>query len=995
MRGCLFGIFLGMLAAAMAGPSLAAGPGLTLMAHDTRTDRAAAIDSALAISRLDAAVDISGHMAQTTLTVTFANPTKAVLEGDFSLDLPAGASVTGYALDVQGVMTEGVLMPRFQAREAYEEKLRQGVDPGLAEVGADNRFRTHVFPIRAGSGRTIRVTYVTPLGPDGRIVVPVTTDTAVGSATVAVTARGQGGPLVTLDGVEVRATGDGDVRVFNAQASDHRFGSDLTITGLAPAAPLAVMRHSNGEKFFELIVDAEPEGRMRARSVRLYWDASRSRREQDTAAEAKLVADYVRRTKPAALDLVVFSDGAPKTVHFAAPDGDAVLKTLSAISYSGATRFEGLKTVLPGRADVCLIVSDGAVSLGDPDVGRWPCRVLTLSSAKAARRDVLGQLAARNGGQYADLSVVTPEAALGLLTQRAPAFSDVTDGDGETADVVVSPLGDGRYRLVGPVPGDGRLDVITRAGDAYYDFGRLPVSDNDGAGALWGRSQIDRLSVAPAPDKDAILAVARRYHVATPDLSFVVFERGRDYAEAEVAPPADAPVDVLAEYKVAREDKANRKAQEKARRFDSVLTMWTEQKAWWASKPLTLAQAKARLAEEKKPKGDVLSAVPPPPAIQPRVSSPVEAVPEPPMPVRAMAKREARFSDSDQMVVVTGMRAPGHAGDAPSAPQIEVTSAEWNPDRPYFRDLAAVKDGDRPAFDAAFAAIEAKYGDTPGFYFDIAERMFRHHIDGAAAMARNAIEVPGADIDTSIILASRLLRYGDGSDAVWLDEHVARLTPEKPQAARNLALAVVEATDARLKAGTIGKDAAVEAYEHALELLAKVVLTPWDSDYDGIEIISLMEANHLAAKLRAMGADKAEIEDILPARLTTLLDVDVRVTLEWNTDHTDMDLWVDEPSGERAIYSHPKTLLGGRLSNDMTQGYGPEEYLLRFAPAGDYKVLANIYAADVLNRNGGTSVTVHLYRDWGRPTERVETFVTELKKEQGEGAVPVGSFRKK
>ncbi len=82
------------------------------------------------------------------------------------------------------------------------------------------------------------------------------------------------------------------------------------------------------------------------------------------------------------------------------------------------------------------------------------------------------------------------------------------------------------------------------------------------------------------------------------------------------------------------------------------------------------------------------------------------------------------------------------------------------------------------------------------------------------------------------------------------------------------------------------------------------------------------------------------------------------------------------------------------MSNDMTRGYGPEEYVLHYAPAGTYAVLANVYAADVINRNGATSISVHLYRDWGRATEKVETFVIELKKDD-DGAVKVGSFVKK
>lgn len=331
-----------------------------------------------------------------------------------------------------------------------------------------------------------------------------------------------------------------------------------------------------------------------------------------------------------------------------------------------------------------------------------------------------------------------------------------------------------------------------------------------------------------------------------------------------------------------------------------------------------------------------------------------------------------------------------------SAGSIQISTAAWNPDRPYIVIYNGLKPSDAAAFTAAYEAQEKLYGDTPAFYFDTAEWMYRNgYGTRAAAVARNAIELASATIDTQIILAGRLLRYGDYDDAVWLDEHIAQLTPEKPQAIRNLALALIEATDARLAAGSLGRARAIAVYQRALKLLDQVIMIPWNRDYDGIEIISLMEANHLVAKLQSLGVDSAELPDGLDPKLTALLDVDIRVTLEWNTDKTDMDLWVDEPSGERAIFSNPKTAIGGRLSNDMTRGYGPEEYLLHHAPAGPYKVLANVYAADRLSPNGPTSVTVHLYRDWGRPTEQSESFVIELKKDRRRGGVEVGQFLKK
>jgi uncharacterized protein YfaP (DUF2135 family) len=116
------------------------------------------------------------------------------------------------------------------------------------------------------------------------------------------------------------------------------------------------------------------------------------------------------------------------------------------------------------------------------------------------------------------------------------------------------------------------------------------------------------------------------------------------------------------------------------------------------------------------------------------------------------------------------------------------------------------------------------------------------------------------------------------------------------------------------------------------------------------------------------------------------------VALEWNTGANDMDLWVDEPSGERAIYNYPRTLIGGRLSNDMTSGFGPEAYLLRRAPDGEYIIQVNTYRTDTLDQNGAAVVRARLYSDWGRPTQSMQTLEIELKPAKV-GGTAAGRFK--
>jgi uncharacterized protein YfaP (DUF2135 family) len=70
---------------------------------------------------------------------------------------------------------------------------------------------------------------------------------------------------------------------------------------------------------------------------------------------------------------------------------------------------------------------------------------------------------------------------------------------------------------------------------------------------------------------------------------------------------------------------------------------------------------------------------------------------------------------------------------------------------------------------------------------------------------------------------------------------------------------------------------------------------------------------------------------------------DVRVTLTWDTPETDIDLWVDDPDGERCKYDHAETKLGGKLDVDVTDGFGPEVFTLARAKAGTYTVRVHFY----------------------------------------------------
>jgi Ca-activated chloride channel homolog len=109
-----------------------------------------------------------------------------------------------------------------------------------------------------------------------------------------------------------------------------------------------------------------------------------------------------------------------------------------------------------------------------------------------------------------------------------------------------------------------------------------------------------------------------------------------------------------------------------------------------------------------------------------------------------------------------------------------------------------------------------------------------------------------------------------------------------------------------------------------------------------------------------------------------LLDVGVRIVMSWDADNTDIDLHVVEPSGEEAFYGHNTTTIGGHVSRDFTQGYGPEEYVLRRALPGVYKIRCKYYGSSQQTLVGPATVTANVITNYGRADEKRQVLTLRL-----------------
>lgn len=97
----------------------------------------------------------------------------------------------------------------------------------------------------------------------------------------------------------------------------------------------------------------------------------------------------------------------------------------------------------------------------------------------------------------------------------------------------------------------------------------------------------------------------------------------------------------------------------------------------------------------------------------------------------------------------------------------------------------------------------------------------------------------------------------------------------------------------------------------------------------------------------------------------------LRVTVTWNTDNTDIDLWVTGPQGHRCYYRNKSTPDGGQLLEDITRGYGPERYENRQPPPGNYHIQLQYYGHRTNVFGNETHVSIILVQHAGTPEQSI------------------------
>jgi hypothetical protein len=136
--------------------------------------------------------------------------------------------------------------------------------------------------------------------------------------------------------------------------------------------------------------------------------------------------------------------------------------------------------------------------------------------------------------------------------------------------------------------------------------------------------------------------------------------------------------------------------------------------------------------------------------------------------------------------------------------------------------------------------------------------------------------------------------------------------------------------------------------------------------FDEIKQIIFVEMNNLLSMHPEIDTDGLD-KDLIFA-----MPVDIRIVLSWSTDNTDIDLHVIDPMDEECYYGHKNTAIGGRYPYDFTQGFGPEEFMLKKAVEGKYVVRTNNFGDHRQSVSGATTLYLDLYTNYSRPDQKHE-----------------------
>jgi tetratricopeptide (TPR) repeat protein len=968
---------------------------------------------ALKISALDIKTVVAGNIATTLFDIRFYNPNNRILEGELEFPLADGQHITRYALDINGALREAVVVEKAKARVAFETIVRRGIDPGLVEKTKGNNFRTRIYPLPAKGYRRILIEVEQTLEQNANkdlvYQLPLHEKNPIDSFSIEMKVlKTSVEPEILEDGtpvIDFKKQKDSYVSSYQ----QNNFIADQTIAFILKAfgedGDIVLTENHNGQTYFYVNSRIEPQYKARKNpaTIGLFWDVSASGEKRDLDKELGLLKKYLSALNNVSVSLIPFNIYTQPKEDFIIRGGNSseLIERLRKFEYDGGTQL-GTLDLTYYNFEESILFSDGLSTFGKQDMIFSNFPVITVTSSPSANYSYLKHIALQTRGKFIDLSKQEPDELIkGLEAQPLQIVNIIYDA-GEIEDVVIQST----TILYTGLSFAGKLKTVTAGIKVQLGFGsevfttkeytisKEEDDDYDQIKRIWATMKITNLDMEYEKNREEITKLGKEFSVVTQNTSLLVLDRVEDYVEHEIEPP----VELQKEYYSLLKGKRNSEHVAKELALNQALDEMKALKEWWKTDFSKIVATQEPKASQFTPPTTVDEAATRPTAI---ISDLIAAGGGDSLRVADSltvsqwtdSTRRLNFgsgdagSDNYQLLessayglsVTPGVGAlssfnntdvlmDGRA-EITMEPQIQLK--QWKPDATYLRTLEQTSARERFS---KYLALKKDYNDQPSFFVDVA-RFFIEKSEKkmGVVVLSNICEMKLEDAGLLRIVANQLLDAGEKDLAIETFDQILKMREEDPQSYRDLALAYNETGE----------------YSKAVELLYKLVTGIWDGRFGEVKGIALNEMNAIISARKASvniaGIDK---------RLVYEMPVDVRIVIGWNADNSDIDLWVTDPTKELCSYQHTRTAMGGRISRDVTQGFGPEEFLLKKAKNGNYIVDVNLYGDHRQTLGGPIAIKADLFTDFGKPTQKRRTInfrVTTNKEVINLGSLKFGS----
>ncbi|MBT2562452.1 VIT domain-containing protein [Pedobacter sp. ISL-64] len=979
---------------------------------------------AVKLKKLNIDVQITGNVATTVMTMTFHNNSNRILEGELTFPLPEGVSISHYALDINGKMREAVPVEKAKATEVFESIERRRVDPGLLEKVEGNNFRTRIYPLPANGSRTIIVGYEEELSFNSKNVLkyhlPLDYNQAIEKFTLKTTV------FESIIRPELGEQPDGS---FDLKANGNTYVGQIDKTNYQPKNGLTInlpkrndltevqMQKASTGYYFLVNVFPKTESRQKqwANQIGLIWDTSLSGLQRNNEKEIELLDLIIRQKQNLTIQLGLVNNGFKNAGTFVISNGNwtQLKDKLKNLVYDGGTNFSAINTKSL-QADEYILFTDGLSTFGKNTVSlNKP--VHCINTSLKADYSTLKFISMKTGGQFVNLNSVSVGDAFKQLNHQNLQFLGIKNGaDVRQTYPSMKVNVNGHFSLA------GIMNAFNTEFTLQFGFGNTVVSEqivrlnatehtlsSIDVSRVWAQKKIAEMDIQYEDHKDDISVLSKQFGIVTRNTSLIVLENLDDYLRYDIVPP----VELQQAYNAVLKQRRTAILERKQDLINAAIAMTKELKIWWNTDFYYKEPGKreerypdpGQRGVNGDPTGNIAISDPVGEgrrstlvAEQVRERRRAESASQMRMPAAA-AKQELAASENNALneVVVVGygtQRKSSVTGSAVtisgkelqqgssnetmsllqgklaglnitrSTGMVETQPAivipEFKSDKDYMKNLVGKPDS---AYQA-YLKMRSKYISTPMFYFDVANWFYQQK-DSVKALTilSNIADLDLENADLYKTLAYKLKQTGNYKDELFITQKVLQWRPMDAQSYRDYALALADNGQ----------------YQAALDHLYKVLTQSYNSqiaDRDqGIEEIVISEINNLIAKhnssLSTKGIDK---------RLIQPLPVDVRVVLNWNKNDTDIDLWLTDPTGEKGFYGNSRTKIGGRISNDFTSGYGPEQFMIKKAIKGKYKIEVNYYGDRQINISGPTTVTAEIYTRYATGKQQRKVIVLPM-----------------